>query len=142
MLNQFTDPSDMETETYEKAFQDWIAYTENHDGSLLSELLANDVVFHSPVVFTPQVGKNITFLYLSAATQVLKEFRYTQKIRDKGQWALRFEGQIGEIKVIGFDIITLNTDGKIINFEVLVRPAKAVIAIQEAMAQMLEKLKG
>lgn len=127
---------------YEKAFQDWIAYTENHDGSLLSEMLADDVVFHSPVVFTPQVGKNITFLYLSAATQVLKQFRYTQTIRDQGQWALRFEGQIGEVKVIGFDIITLNTDGKIINFEVLVRPAKAVIAIQQAMAQMLEKLKG
>ncbi len=132
----------MENTTYEKAFQDWIAYTENHDGSLLSKLLADDVVFHSPVVFTPQVGKNITFLYLSAATQVLKKFRYTQTIRDQGQWALRFEGQIGEVKVIGFDIITLNTDGKIINFEVLVRPAKAVIAIQQAMAQMLEKLKG
>ncbi len=142
MLNQFTDPSDMEKTAYEKAFQDWVAYTENHDGSLLSEMLADDVVFHSPVVFTPQVGKNITFLYLSAATQVLKQYRYTQTIRDQGQWALRFEGQIGEIKIIGFDIITLNTDGKIINFEVLVRPAKAVIAIQQAMAQILEKLKG
>lgn len=132
----------MESATYEQAFQDWTAYTENHDGSLLSKLLDDDVVFHSPVVFTPQVGKNITFLYLTAATQVLKEFRYTQTIRDKGQWALRFEGQIGEIKVIGFDIITLNSQGKIINFEVLVRPAKAVLAIQQAMAQMLDKLKG
>lgn len=132
----------MESATYEKAFQDWIAYTENHDGSLLSQLLADDVVFHSPVVFTPQVGKNNTFLYLSAATQVLKQFRYTQMIRERGQWALRFEGQIGEIKVIGFDIITLNDQGKIINFEVLVRPAKAVMAIQQAMAGMLEKLKG
>lgn len=132
----------MESATYEKAFQDWIAYTKNHDGSLLSQLLADDVVFHSPVVFTPQVGKNITFLYLSAATQVLKQFRYTQMIREKGQWALRFEGQIGEIKAIGCDIITLNDQGKMINFEVLVRPAKAVMAIQQAMAGMLEKLKG
>lgn len=132
----------MESATYEKSFQGWIAYTENHDGSLLSQLLADDVVFHSPVVFTPQVGKNITFLYLSAATQVLKQFQYTQMIREKGQWALRFEGQIGEIKVIGFDIITLNDQGKIINFEVLVRPAKAVMAIQQAMAGMMEKLKG
>jgi hypothetical protein len=142
MLNQSTDRNSMNQDLYNQAFQDWITYTEKHDSSLLSKLLADDVVFHSPVVFTPQLGKNITFLYLTAATQILKEFRYSQTIRDGGQWALRFEGQIGDIKVIGFDIITLNDEGKIINFEVLVRPAKAVIAIQQAMADMLEKLKN
>ena len=142
MPHQSIDRNKMENETYQKAFQDWLSYTETHDSSLLSDLLAEDVVFHSPVVFTPQVGKKITFLYLRAAVQVLKEFQYTQMIRDKGQWALRFESKIGEVKVIGFDMITLNEQGKIVNFEVLVRPAKAVMAIQQAMAEMLEKLKG
>ncbi len=131
----------MTTTVYDQAFEQWIAYTKNHDASQLSNLLADEVVFHSPVVFTQQVGKNITFLYLTAATQVLKDFHYTQQIREGNQWALRFEGTIGKIKVIGFDIITLNEDGKIIDFEVLVRPAKAVIAIQQAMGEMLEKLK-
>ncbi len=124
------------------AFTHWINFTETHDHKLLKELLADEVVFHSPVVFTPQKGKPITMMYLMAATQVLKGFAYTQMIREEKQWALRFEGSIDEVKVIGFDIITLNDAGKIINFEVLVRPAKAVTAIQEAMAAMLEKIKA
>ncbi|MEM8893131.1 MAG: nuclear transport factor 2 family protein [Bacteroidota bacterium] len=132
----------MSTSLYEQAYEQWIAYTASHNPSQLSDILDDEVVFHSPVVFTPQKGKNITFLYLRAATQVLKGFQYTQQIRENNQWALRFEGTIDDIKVIGLDLITVNDEGKIINFEVLVRPAKAVMAIQQAMAQMLDKLKG
>jgi hypothetical protein len=130
---------------FQNAHQRWEEYVfEGHKVQLLSELLAEEVVLHSPVVWTPQRGKAITMLYLRGAAQVLQtDFHYTRQIIDaEGKnWCLEFECKVGEISVKGVDLIQLNEEGKIIDFEVMVRPLKAIQAVHAAMGEMLEKLK-
>ncbi len=104
--------------------------------------MAEEVVFHSPVVWAPQQGKAITKLYLLGAAHVLaNDFHYTRKIVDGFHWGLEFSCQVGEVTVKGIDLVTLNEAGKIIDFEVMVRPLKAVNVVHEAMGKMLEQLK-
>lgn len=111
------------------------------DFSRLEGLLAEEVVFHSPVVHTPQAGRAITARYLRAAFAVLNgpAFRYS------GQWfaersgVLEFETVIGGIKVDGVDIIEWREDERIVTFKVMVRPLKAIQAVHEAMAAELQR---
>ena len=124
-----------------KALEQWHQFTKTQDNAILNNLLDDEIVFHSPVVWTPQKGKPLTMLYLNAAVKVLKDFQYIRQIVDGNQWALEFNGQLGEVTVRGIDLITLNENGKIIDFEVMVRPLKAVHAIHASMAEMLENLK-
>jgi hypothetical protein len=130
---------------YQNALQNWEEYVfKGHKPQILSELLAEEVVFHSPVVWTPQNGKAITMLYLLGAAQVLQtDFHYTRQIIDKEgkNWCLEFMCKVGEVTVKGVDLIQLNEEGKIIDFEVMVRPLKAMQAVHAAMGEMLEKLK-
>ncbi|GAB4395251.1 MAG: nuclear transport factor 2 family protein [Microscillaceae bacterium] len=126
----------------EKAWQQWHQFLQDKDPQKLSDLLAEEVVFHSPVVWTPQQGKAITILYLMAASQVLSQgFTYVRKMRDGQHWGLEFTCQVGEIQVKGIDLIALNAEGKIIDFEVMVRPLKAIQAVHAAMGEMLQKFK-
>jgi hypothetical protein len=123
----------------------------------LDELLADDVVFYSPVVFTPQKGKDVTKLYLGAAGNTFsggeqgssfedatdRGFRYTKEIVGPGPHAmLEFETEIDGIVVNGVDILTCNAEGKISEFKVLIRPLKAVNLMHEQMRAMLEKMQG
>ncbi|MEM6803018.1 MAG: nuclear transport factor 2 family protein [Bacteroidota bacterium] len=109
---------------------------------LLDDLLDEDVVFHSPVVWTPQKGKNITKYYLMAADQVLggDHFSYQKEIVGENQACLEFITKIGDTVVNGVDIITWNEEGMIIEFKVMVRPLQAVNAIWKSMQSMLEKM--
>ena len=103
----------------------------------LDELLADDVVFLSPIVFTPQEGKEITKLYLGAAGNTLggkkegdastsaPKFRYTKEVLAGNHAVLEFESEIDGKYVNGVDIITSNDEGKIIEFKVMVRPLQA-----------------
>ncbi len=126
----------------DKAWDTWHAYLAGHEAHLLDELLDEEVVFHSPVVWTPQKGKALTKLYLlSAAKVLLDEFQYIRSIRQDLHWCLEFNCKIGDVTVRGIDLITLNEEGKIIDFEVMVRPLKAVNAIHQAMGLMLEQVK-
>ncbi|MCU0445772.1 MAG: hypothetical protein MUE85_12735 [Microscillaceae bacterium] len=131
---------------YQNALQQWKDYvTGNHNPQVLSDLLADEVIFHSPVVWTPQVGKAVTTLYLLGAAQVLQtDFHYTRQIIDaEGRnWCLEFECKVDDITVKGVDLIQLNETGKIIDFEVMVRPLKAIQAVHTAMGAMLEQLKN
>lgn len=115
-----------------------------HDG--LMNQLADDAVFHSPVVHTPQAGKQLVFAYLSAADQVFGDsnFAYVDEIvDDAGNKAmLEFTAEIDGIHINGIDIIHWNEDGKIQNFKVLVRPMKALNMLWEKMGAMLETMKG
>ncbi len=129
------------TPAIEQTWHHWHQFTEKHDLALLDQMLAEEVVFHSPVVWTPQKGKSITKLYLSGAGQVLERFQYVRKVVDGRDWVLEFSAQVGDIHVKGVDIIQLNDQGQIIDFEVMVRPLKAINALHQAMAQMLEMLK-
>jgi hypothetical protein len=109
----------------------------------LDILLAEDVVFFSPVVHTPQRGKAITKLYLSAAFEGFfnPSFRYVREIVGSSDAMLEFETEVNGIIVNGVDIIKWNSDGKIIEFKVMLRPLKAVNVIHEHMAAMLAAMK-
>lgn len=110
----------------------------------LDTLLADDVVFHSPVVHTPQAGKAITSAYLYAAFKVFfnESFRYVRETVGPDHAILEFEVQIEGIHVNGIDMITWNADGKITAFKVMVRPLKAIQLIHQQMAAMLEAQKA
>ena len=111
-----------------------------HDG--LFELLAEDCIFWSPVVHTPQRGRDITYLYLSAASQVFGgDFRYVSEMVDGSRAVLEFTCAIDDIQVNGVDIIQVR-NRQIIEFKVMVRPLKAVNKVHERMMSMLEHLKA
>ena len=106
----------------------------------LHELLAPDCTFWSPVVHTPQRGRDITFLYLSAASEVLNtDFRYVRELRDGNHAMLEFECKLDGVHVNGIDLITV-TNNLISEFKVMVRPLKAVNKVHERMMRMLETM--
>lgn len=131
------------TEAFDKFLEKWHLVVENKDANLLDEILADDVVFYSPVVHTPQRGKFITKMYLMGASESLQDqFVYKKKIINGNHGVLEFACMIDDISVEGVDIIELNEEGRVISFKVMVRPLKAVHRIHERMGEMLEKLKG
>lgn len=121
------------------AISRWHDIIRTGNASGLSELLADNVVFYSPVVHTPQVGKAITFKYLAAAVQVFgnDSFRYVREIVGESDAVLEFETEIDGIIVNGVDMIKWNAEGKITEFKVMVRPLKAINLIHQKMAAML-----
>ncbi len=121
----------------------WHQVVQSRDMAALGRLLADDVVFHSPVVHTPQRGKAITFQYLAGAMQVLNtaQFRYEREIVGEQDALLEFSTEIDGITVNGIDLIRWNDAGLIIDFKVMVRPLKAVNMLHQKMAAMLETLK-
>lgn len=123
----------------------WHAYM--HGGSnpaVLADLLAEDAVFHSPVVHTPQAGKAIVMAYLVAASHVLgnESFHYVRELVDGDEMMLEFVTEMDGITVNGVDIIRWNSDGKISDFKVMVRPLKAINKVWEMMAAQLAAAKG
>ena len=121
----------------------WHAYmATGGDLAALSDLLADDAVFHSPVVHTPQVGKAKVMAYLGAAAVVLggDAFRYVRELVDGDEACLEFETVIDGIHINGIDLIRWNDVGQIIDFKVMVRPLKAVTLLQQQMGEMLALL--
>jgi hypothetical protein len=116
----------------------WHKFVETQDAAILDELLAENVQFHSPFVWKPKDGKVITTIILTTVTQVFQEFRYVREILDENNWALEFEAKIGELTLRGVDLIQLNEEGKIIDFEVMIRPANALQALGLEMGKRLE----
>ncbi|HMQ03570.1 MAG TPA: nuclear transport factor 2 family protein [Pyrinomonadaceae bacterium] len=117
----------------------WHDIVRTSDASGLGELLADEVIFYSPVVHTPQVGKQITTMYLTAALQVFgnEGFRYVREVIGGDDAVLEFETKIDGIMVNGVDIIKWNDEGRIVEFKVMVRPLKAINLIYEKMGKML-----
>ena len=108
----------------------------------LYDLLHPDCVFWSPVVHTPQRGRDITFLYLSAAGQVFDaDFHYVRELRDGDSAMLEFECTMDGVHVNGIDLIQVK-DNLIVEFKVMVRPLKAVNKVHERMMAMLEVIKS
>jgi SnoaL-like domain len=120
----------------------WHAVVQQRDMALLAALLADDVIFHSPVVHTPQHGKAITLLYLQGAMQVLNtpQFHYVREIVGERDALLEFETQIDGLHVNGVDLIRWNDEGRIIDFKVMVRPLKAINALHQKMGELLQRL--
>lgn len=110
----------------------------------LSQWLADDAVFYSPVVHTPQRGKALVMWYLSAAFNVLgnEHFRYVREIIGPHDALLEFETEIDGIAINGIDLIKWNADGRVVEFKVMVRPLKAIQTVHQRMAAMLESTTG
>nr|WP_293701218.1 MULTISPECIES: nuclear transport factor 2 family protein [unclassified Sphingopyxis] len=118
----------------------WHAYMDGGgDPQALRDMLAEDAVFHSPVVHSPQAGRDKVFAYLHAASHVLggDDFRYEREIINGDQAMLEFATTLDGIHINGVDIIRWNQDGKIIDFKVMVRPLKAINKVWEKMGEML-----
>ena len=114
--------------------------TGRYDG--LQELLSRDCVFWSPVVHTPQRGRDITFRYLTAAGKVFDtDFRYVREIRSADTAVLEFECSVDDIQVNGIDMIQVDNN-QIIDFKVMIRPLQAVNKIHEKMMAMLAQAKA
>lgn len=143
----------------EQVMENWHRHLKGELEGGLDVLLADDVVFYSPVVFTPQKGKEITKAYLTAAGSTLggddhqpsqndgaspapAKFRYTKKVMSGNQAVLEFETSMDGKYVNGVDIITCNEAGQITEFRVMIRPLQAVNKVHQQMAAMLEKMKG
>ncbi len=145
----------MITETIER----WHRHLRGDLPGGLDDLLHDDCVFWSPVLFHPQHGKELTRLYLDAAYQVMpgdpggggdvggasgqgSSFRYTKQVLDGNHAVLEFETRIDDVEVNGVDIITCDDDGRIVEFKVMLRPQKAIEAVRSQMAAMLARLSG
>ncbi len=130
---------------YQPNVQRWMDFIEgDHSPQALGQIIAEDAVMLSPVVFTPQRGKMITMAYLMAASETIgnDSFKYT-KVFDCGDRAvLEFETEMDGKYVNGVDIIQWNEDGQITEFKVMIRPLQAVQIVHAQMARMLEKLQA
>lgn len=117
----------------------WHEIAAARDAARLDALLADDAVFVSPVVHTPQRGKALARAYLAAAFEVFfsPAFRYVREIRGAGDAMLEFETEIDGIAVNGVDIIKWNAEGRISEFKVMIRPLKAINVVHQRMASML-----
>jgi SnoaL-like domain len=120
------------------ALRSWHAVVESRDPALLDDLLADDVVFRSPAVFTPQEGKAITTQYLSSAIAVLgPSLRYVGQWHDQTSAVLEFEAELDGAYVQGVDMLRWNDDGRLVSFTVLVRPLRGLQKLMELMVPQL-----
>jgi ketosteroid isomerase-like protein len=112
---------------------------ENQDLDALIALLADDVVFRSPVVHAPYQGREQLKPLLRAVGEVLEDFRYTRELGAPAavDHALVFQARVGDREVEGCDFIHLNDDGLIDEMYVMVRPLTGLIALAEAMHRQL-----
>ena len=119
----------------------WHEHVERGDLAVLDALIAEDCVFQSPAVHSPQVGKAITLKYLRAAMVVLnnESFRYLDEWVCEEKAVLEFEAEVDGLIVNGVDMIWWNEAGQITRFKVMVRPLKALNALVARMAAELQR---
>ena len=148
--------TDVATSPIDICMERWYEHLRGRLEGGLDALLHPDVVFLSPIVFTPQEGIEITKLYLTAAGGTLGGdsdakgagenadggFGYTKEIRQGNQAMLEFETSIDGKYVNGVDIITCDDDGMITEFKVMIRPLQAINLVHEQMKAMLERMGG
>ena len=119
----------------------WHAIVEARNTQGLDELLSDDVIFQSPVVHAPQVGREITRKYLQAAMRVLNNgtFSYLGAWYGETSAVLEFQCTCDGIVINGVDMIEWNTAGRISSFKVMVRPLKAINALHQMMGKILQR---
>lgn len=145
------------TEPIHECIERWHLHTRGQLPGGLDMLLHEECVFLSPIVFTPQRGREVTKLYLRAAGSTLADaepsgpnaalstessFRYTKEIRHGHHAMLEFETEVDGKYANGVDIITCDADGMIVEFRVMMRPLQAINAVHAQMKAMLDQLSG
>ena len=119
----------------------WHDIMQARDPGRLDEILAKDCVFLSPIVHSPQEGRELTKFYLTGAFNVFNDsFRYVKEVVTPQHAVLEFDCDMDGIVVNGVDIMTFDETGKIVEFKVMVRPLKAVNLLHARMKAMLEQL--
>lgn len=121
--------------------QRWIDAVESGRMDHVTELLADDAVFHSPAVFTPQEGRAKVIAYLGAAGKMFADtgFHYVEQWYNERSAILEFAATIDGIYVNGIDMVHWDADGKIVAVKVMLRPLKAVQTIMPKMAELLRQ---
>ena len=134
----------------------WHKFMKGEYPSALHDLVHDDCVFYSPIVFSPQKGKDLTIMYLTAASVAFPgdkahaetgaidpsgKFRYTKEVIAGNHAVLEFETTMGGKYVNGVDMITVDDQGKIVEFRVMIRPLQAVNMVHEQMMKALDSLK-
>ena len=122
------------------AIQKWHDMIATRDMSMLSDLLADDVVFRSPVAFKPYEGKQVVFFILTNVIQVFENFTYHREFftEDEQSVVLEFSAVVSEKQLKGIDMIRFNKQGQIVEFEVMIR---SLSGLQALAAQMGERIK-
>jgi ketosteroid isomerase-like protein len=117
----------------------WLRVIENGDVAQLDEMLAEDAVFYSPAVFTPQRGRATAVAYLRAAEQMFAgtNFHYVEKWYGPDSAVLHFAADVDGLSVEGIDMIHWNDDQEITSFKVMIRPFKALQGVIGKMAELL-----
>lgn len=113
---------------------------ESKDMQAVEALLAEDVVFRSPVAHTPYPGKAITTAILRAVVEVFEDFRYVRQLRDGSEEAYVFEARVDGLEITGCDFLTLDEDGKITELMVMTRPLNATQALAHRMGERFEEI--
>src|SRR5262245_51992321 len=112
---------------------------ETKDFSAIDELFAEDVAFRSPVVFKPYEGREAVAMLLGAVSQVFEDFRYTDQVETGDAAALAFSARVGDRELDGIDFLQFDSDGRISELTVYIRPMSGINALAEAMREKLEE---
>jgi hypothetical protein len=119
----------------------WHQIIKERNPAGLDEILAQDCVFLSPVVHTPQVGKELTTMYLTGAMMVFNDsFHYVKEVVNEEHAVLEFVCEVDGIVINGVDIITFDAQGQIVEFKVMIRPLKAIYMMQAKMFELLASM--
>jgi len=133
-----------------RCVESWHSHLRGELPGGLDAILADDVVFLSPIVFSPQRGKELTKLYLNAAGATLlggsepsaAKFRYVKEILSGRHAVLEFETELAGKYVNGIDMLTCDDAGRITEFKVMIRPLQAINLLHQQMAAMLKQMQG
>lgn len=134
----------MTIENTRKSIARWHEMLESRDMSILNELLAEEVVFRSPVAFQPYPGKQLVFFILTNVIQVFENFTYHREFisEDGNNVVLEFSANVGDKKLKGVDMIQFNEEGQMIDFEVMIRPKSGLEALAVQMGQRMQSFQA
>lgn len=129
----------MSIENTKSAIQKWHHMLESRDMSILDELLADEVVFRSPVAYNAYPDKQVVTFILTNVIQIFENFTYHREFytEDGQSVVLEFSANVGEKKLKGIDMIQFNEQGQIIDFEVMIRPKSGLEALAAQMGQRM-----
>jgi hypothetical protein len=127
------------SEAITHGLEQWHQFAVTGNKEVLQSLMTQDCVFHSPVLWKPKPGQAKAMMALTAASQVFEGFAYHRQLTDGSSVVLEFSANVGEMSLKGIDLIRFSEDGKIVEFEVMIRPFKGLQALAEAMTKQLMK---
>ena len=114
------------------------AAAESKDFSQIDDLLAEDIVFRSPAVFKPYEGRDLVKVILGAVVQVFEDFRYLDQVEGDDRAVLVFEARVGDRELQGVDILRFDSDGRVDELTVMIRPMSGLNALAEEMGRRLQ----